>query len=481
MNLYEIVNAIETTSGTNAKIAIVAEHADDPLFQRMLHLELDPNTNFHMKKVPAPVGAGYVGSNPDGSVTYEDMFDFLDKLAAREISGNSAITQAGMIRSNITEEQDVIFTRLLQKNLKTKLGAKNVNKGLGFSFIKDTPYMRCELTKKKTLAKFIWVKENGTPNVASEVKMDGQYLNHIVRNGLYSAESRNGKPYDFMGVMDADFKRLAEILKDDYDIDNPVFNGEAVVSDGNGGVLERTTGNGIIQKFGKGTGNILDAQNVIAVLWDVLPYDAYMAGEWAVDRATRRTILESALTKLDSEKVRMVEYKMVSSFKEAYEYNTEMMSRGEEGTIIKDDRGTWKSHTSPWQLKMKLKFEIDLKVVGFEEGKAGKQFENSLGALIVESDCGMLRCKVGTGFKAKFDKKHADELVRDHIWANREELLGAIVTVEANDIVSDKRGNGILKLFLPVFVEWRHDKDDFDDIDRIRDMKEAAIIALMGE
>lgn len=172
---------------------------------------------------------------------------------------------------------------------------------------------------------------------------------------------------------------------------------------------------------------------------------------------------------------------MCKTFAEAYEYNTEMMARGEEGTIIKDDRGPWKSHTSPWQLKLKLKFEIDLKVVGFERGTDGKKNQNSLGALIIESACGNLRCKVGTGFKEKFDKKYADDIVRDYIWENQSDLLGKIVTVEANDIVTDKKGDGLLKLFLPVFVEWRHDKNDYDDIDRIREMKEAAIIALLGE
>lgn len=474
--VFDILEQVANTSGTNAKIALLEANKDNQELLEVVYLELDPNTNFYMKKVPDAVNIA--GAT---EATFEEMISLLTKLSTRQLSGNAAITEVQQLRGRMTEEMDSVFVRLLKKDLRTGLGVKNANKAFGKDFVKETPYMRCSLTNQKTLAKFKWLKADGSANVAAEVKMDGQYLNHIVRNGVYSAESRNGKPYDFLGAMDEDFFRLAEILKEDAGIIDPVFNGEAVVSDGEGGVLPRTTGNGIIQKFGKDTGNFIDAQNVIAVLWDVIPYEAYKKGEWKVQRAERRTILENALAKLQSERVQMVEYKMCKTFAEAYEYNTKMMSRGEEGTIIKDDRGPWKSHTSPWQLKLKLKFEIDLKVVGFESGTDGKKNENSLGALIVESACGNLRCKVGTGFKEKFDKKYADDIVRNYIWENKSDLLGKIVTIEANDIVTDKKSDGLLKLFLPVFVEWRHDKNEYDDIDRIREMKEAAIIALLGE
>lgn len=477
MTLYEIIKDLEATSGTNDKIAKVAALSDNQTLRQMLFLENDQNTSFGMKKVPAPaLNANF----PEAPLEIKDVFSTLDDLATRRLTGNAAKEQVAHELACMSEHNQYLYTQLIKRDLRIAMGLKNVNKALGKDFLQETPYMRCDLTTKKTLAKIQY------PAI-SEVKMDGQYLNHIVRNGCYEAVSRNGKPYDFMGVMDEDFAKLAQILETDYNIVDPVFNGEAVVKDDEGNVLPRTTGNGIIQKFGKDTGNIFDAENVLAVLWDVLPYEAYRNKNWKVPRKDRREILVAALAKLDSPRIRMVEFKEVQNFAEAVAYNTEVMARGDEGTILKDERGPWKAHTSPWQLKLKLKFEIDLKVVGFEEGADGKKFKDSLGALIIESECGMLRCKVGTGFKEKFcpakdkgtKKEYSDDMVRQYIWDNRDEFLGKIVTVEANDIVQD-RNSDILKLFLPVFVEWRHDKDQYDDITRIREMKQAAILAAMG-
>lgn len=476
MTVLDILEKLISISGTNDRIAELAKHKDNETLKRVLFLAHDPNTTFGMKKVPLPMLTEH--AEP---LSLEHSFATLTMLADRALTGNRALDTVATVLGRLSDDDAEVFTRILKQDLKIAMGIKNINKSVGKDFLKETPYMRCDLTNAKTLARIQY------PAI-SEVKMDGQYLNHIVRNGFYSAESRNGKPYDFLGVMDDDFAKLAKILETDFNIIDPVFNGEAVVSDGEGGVLPRTTGNGIIQKFGKDTGNIIDAQAVIAVLWDVLPYEAYRAGEWKVKRKDRRNMLEAALAKLQSERVKMIEYVEVANFKEAHEYNTMVMARGDEGTILKDERGPWKSHTSPWQLKLKLKFQVDLKVVGFEEGSEDGKFKGSLGALIVESECGRLRCKMGTGFKEKFcpkkdigtKKEYSDDQVRQYIWDNKEKFLGAIVEGEANDVVQDRNAD-ILKLFLPVFVEWRHDKDQYDDLDRIYAMKESAILALIGE
>lgn len=512
MTTLSILEKLISISGTNDRIAELAKHKNNEVLKQVLFFAHDPNTTFGMKNMRLLEGAGHTGE-----LTLEESFELLHDLANRKVTGNAAREMIGIAFDNLSYDDATVFARILQQDLKIAMGIKNINKAISKDFLQETPYMRCDLTTAKTLSRFQWVTSAGDAGVYSEVKMDGQYLNHIVRNFQYSAESRNGKPYDFLGVMDDDFAKLAQILKTDWNIIDPVFNGEAVVSDGEGGVFPRTTGNGIIQKFGKDTGSILDAENVIAVLWDVIPLEAYKKGEWKVQRKERRTIMVQALAKLNKDyhhavdminadtsrdsasihaaimalpqpRVRMVQFKPVKSFAEAFAYNTEIQLAGGEGTIIKDERGPWKAHTSPWQLKMKLKFEVDLRVVGFNPGGIDGKFATSLGSIAVESECGQVKFNIGSGFKENYCPKkdigtkneYPDNMVRDYIWNHQEEFLGKIVEGEANDITQD-RNSDIITLYLCTFNFWRLDKDTADDLQRIRDMKEAAIISACGE
>ncbi|EFC1221041.1 hypothetical protein FR142_26230, partial [Escherichia coli] len=208
--------------------------------------------------------------------------------------------------------------------------------------------------------------------------------------------------YDFLGCRDAEMAGLAHHIQstDERFSSGVVFMGEGLVLDTDGEtILPRTTGNGIIQKAGKDTITQNEAMRTVFVLWDVVPYDAYCAGIWDVKRKERREILEGAINALGSEFVRMVGYRKVKDLKEAFAYNSELMSSGEEGSVLKCEDGIWKSHTSPKQLKMKLKMQLDLRIVGFNEGE-GKR-KGMLGSLQLESACGTLKVSVGTGIREK--------------------------------------------------------------------------------
>lgn len=482
MSVDKILNQIANTPGKLDKIALLeANKANEDLKQTVLYA-LDPRRNFNIRKIPAYLSP----ANP--TKTLKDVFPLLDKFAEREITGNAAINELQRMLSNLSAEDAKVLERILDKSLDSGM-EKSVNKVYGADFIQETPYMRCDLTNTKTLAKLRWLCPDGTPGVYGEIKSDGQYLNHLVVHGFYNAESRNGKSYDFMGSPDKDFQDLAAKLKElygaKYPLENIVFNGEGVVVDDKGQVLPRTTGNGIIQKFGKESGSVLELDNIRFVLWDFLPHENYKKNEWNVPRKERRTMLDTAIKALEAERaivIRMVEFRPLKNFAEAFAWNTEVMGRGEEGIIIKDERGTWKSHTSPFQLKLKLKFDVDLVVVGIEEG-TGK-LEDSMGAVICETSDGKLRVGVGSGWKEKVDPKDPDSLyyTRDWVWENRLDLIGAILMIEANDIVQDKKNPEMWSLFLPSVKngEWRTDKNTADTVERVFEAK-AMVIAAGGK
>lgn len=469
MSVDKILNQIANTPGKLDKIALLeANKANEDLKQTVLYT-LDPRRNFNIRKIPAYL------SPAQPTKTLKDVFPMLDKFADRDLTGNAAINELQQMLSGLSAEDAKVLERILDKSLDSGM-EKSVNKVYGADFIQETPYMRCDLTNTKTLAKLRWLCPDGTPGVYGEIKSDGQYLNHLVVHGFYNAESRNGKSYDFMGSPDKDFQDLAAKLKElygaKYPLDNIVFNGEGVVVDENGKVLPRTTGNGIIQKFGKESGSVLELDNIRFVLWDFLPHENYKKNEWNVPRKERRTMLDTAIKALEAERaivIRMVEFRPLKNFAEAFAWNTEVMARGEEGIIIKDERGTWKSHTSPFQLKLKLEMTIDVRVVDFIEGEGA--FIGMLGAVVCESEDGLVKVNVGSGWKTK---NGSEDLLRQFVWEHREGFKDMILQITANDIVSDKR-TGQVSLFLPRVDEWRYDKNTADTLDRIREIKEMTI------
>lgn len=455
MSILSILNEIKNTSSTNAKKDILRENKNNILLQKVIKYALDPLKVYGYKKLPEPVSDGF-------KMSLNDALDALDRIASREFTGHAGRDFIASVLGSVNDDDAEVLRKVLVKNLDNGIQAKMANAVFG-NIVLDESYMRCDLLTAKT-AKKINFKKFGY--AVSELKHDGQYLSHIIKDGKVTSTSRNSKIYDFYGTKDDDMLKLAELIQssDSRFSSGVVVMGEALVySTDMINPEPRTTGNGIIQKFGKNGGTIDEAHRVFFKLWDVVPYDAFIEGEWDVIRKERRELLENTLNELNSNFVKMTEYRIVHSFKEAFDYNTEVMTQGSEGTIIKSEDNIFKSHTSPTQLKVKLKMEVDLKIVGFEKG-VGKR-KGTLGSIILQSDDGQLVTNCGTGFTDK---------MLDEIWKNRDNLLYKIVAVEANDIVLDKRTK-VPSLFLPVFVEIREDKDTADTYSRIQEIKESSI------
>lgn len=459
MSILNILTEIKNDPSILAKKRILESNKDNEVLKRVLKLALDPGIVSGYKKIPEPF---FNGEHYD----LNTALDKIDDIYKRIYTGNDGRTFISCVLGSLEPDDREVLRRVLVKDLECGASDKITNDVFGKGFIKDEPYMRCSLIDTKTVRNIDFAKYG---YAVSETKLDGQYLNHTVINGQLTCTSRNGKVYDFLGSRDDLMAKLAASIQERSDLfsSGVVFNGECLVMDESGRILPRETGNGIIQKAGKGTMSVFDSMRIVFILWDVLPYEAFTNGIWDVDRKTRRNLLESAINDVDSEFVQMVEYERVLNIEEAFEHNTMLMERGEEGSVLKCESGIWKSHTSPKQLKMKLKMQLDLRVVGFIPGE-GKR-SGMLGSLILESEDGLLTTNCGTGIKEK-----GEEWTFQTIWDSQEQLLGKVVTIECNELTKDKKKK-IPKVFLPVFVEFRFDKETCDDYDRILEIRASAV------
>jgi ATP-dependent DNA ligase len=212
-------------------------------------------------------------------------------------------------------------------------------------------------------------------------------------------------------------------------------------------VLDRQTGNGILNKANKGTIKTDEARKVHATIWDLIPYGDFTAGVCKVPYSQR---LESLCVMIDTyqpKKVALVDRWEVDNMEEVNTLFNGLLTEGEEGIILKSRDGIWEDKRSKTQIKFKGELECDLKIVAVEEGK-GKA-AGMLGAIICESADGVVKVNVGSGFTEEHRKKY---------W--KENLVDKIVAIKYNMRIKNKQGEE--SLFLPVFIELRDDKDVAD-------------------
>ncbi len=265
-------------------------------------------------------------------------------------------------------------------------------------------------------------------------KMDGMRALIVVKNDEVIVYSRNGK------VMEG----LGEHFKPMTFHNNMVYDGElTIIIDGK--ELDRKTGNGILHKSVVGTISPEEIKNIVITLWDIIPLDAWESGKDSTPYHARlgelRAIPKSKLHKL-------VETKEVNDMNEAQLMFKDILKSGGEGIILKNLDHPWEAKRSTQIVKMKEILEIDLKVTGWQEG-TGK-YKGMMGALECENKDGSIVVSVGTGFV----DEHRNKFTKDY-------SIGKVITIQYNAVI-DRKSDNIKSLFLPVFVEFRPDKEVAD-------------------
>ena len=67
-----------------------------------------------------------------------------------------------------------------------------------------------------------------------------------------------------------------------------------------------------------------------------------------------------------------------------------------------------------------------------------------------------------------FQYQAFDDKLKAEVSNNRDDYLDKILTVRANSIMPPTNNNNQYSLFLPVFIEFRLDKSEADDLQKIQ-------------
>ena len=422
MNVNVFLNELASDDGRNYKIDLLNAHADNDVLKEVVRLALDPMTQFYQRKIPAYT---------TGQITMEleHGLNRLFPLASRMVTGHAAIAHLTETLSSLSTDDAEVIERIIQKDLRCGVSVSTANK-VWPNLVMDYPCMLCSQYEQKLVDKIKW------PALV-QLKMDGMRFNAIIRNGTVEYRSRNGKELNLLGNLDKDFIIMSQGVE-------CVFDGELIVSD-KGVILDRQTGNGILNKASKGTISDLEAHKIRATVWDVIPYNDFIAGVCKVPYSTRINSLEMMLER-KPEKVALVQSNTVNTIDDANILFETYLADGQEGIILKDLNGIWEDKRTKSQIKFKGELECDLKCVGVQEG-TGK-YEGMMGALLLESKDGIIKVSCGSGFND------------DHRTNIGDEVIGKIIAVKYNARITNKQGEQ--SLFLPVFLEVREDKDTAD-------------------
>lgn len=452
--IYGILEELKQTNSTKEKEQILNKYKDNKLLKEVLYLTLSPRIKFYIKKMPE-----YLQNQLQ--VELQDILSKLKVLSNREKTGNEAINFLKDILSSLSERDAIIIERIIGKDLKAGLNEATINK-VWKGLIETTPYMGAKAFNKKLVQNLF--KTNN--KIISQVKMDGRYANALINEDIV-LESRGGEITYINNSLDEVLSLIPA---------NNVLNGELTIPgytryDSNGIIASIISISKKIQndedvrkeliKFEKEYNLSYEilASKIVYTVWDIITMEEYLEAKSNRTYEERFTYLQEVLKNINLDRLQLIEYKYVETYEGAIKHFKEMLHRKEEGTIIKSMNCLWKDGKPNEQIKLKLEFDCDLRVIGFNEGNKGTRLENNLGSLICESECGLLNT----------DPAGITDKMREFIWNNREFLLDTIVEVTCSGLSETENGFSLLH---PRFKRLRDDKNIANTLEEIKEIEQ---------
>lgn len=433
MTVNQILETLASNPSRNFKLDFLREHKNHVRLKETIRLALDPFIQFYIRKIPQYEQI----LNTD--IGLSEAFDQLGYLSGRIYTGNKGIEHLRLILCNLPPESAKVIERIIKKDLMCGVSEATVN-AVWPGLIPTYPCMLASAFDQKLVDKVQFP-------AYVQLKLDGMRFNAIVKNRQVEFRSRNGKE---ININSEDFAKPFIHMSNFYGCDM-VFDGELLVMEGDV-VLDRQTGNGILNKAVKNTQSEAEGSKVRATVWDAITLDNFKAGIDKEIYKDRFAKLANCVSDLKHQSklghlVNLVPNTKVDNMEEARTLFEKYLADGQEGIILKTQDMIWENKRSKKQIKFKGELECDLKVVGLEEG-SGK-YQGMVGALLAESTDGLVKVSVGSGL--------TDEL-RGSI--SQEDVVGRIITVKYNARIINKQGDH--SLFLPIFLEIRSDKTEAD-------------------
>jgi DNA ligase-1 len=352
---------------------------------------------------------------------YKNVFDLLDDLKSRKITGHDAIAAVNSFIEHYSDYEELIHC-IIDKDLKTRAGDKIINKAIP----DHIPEFSVALADKYD------------PNIVDwkdgwfvSRKLDGLRLIAIVdNNGDVSFYSRTGKGFDTLDIVAAGIKDLG--------VKNVVFDGELCLIDDNG----NEDFQGIMKQIKKKDHTI---PNPSYKIFDMISHDEFYSkkGEKNKPYSIRYANLNEVMKNNSCFCLSVLEQQQIKVDDDFNEWSSKAAKNSWEGLIIRAD-APYKGKRSKDLLKYKSFYDDEYSVVDVEFGpfryvNNGAECEETMLSCVMIKHKGYI-VRVGSGFTIE---------QRQDFYQNPNKILGKIITVQYFE--QTKNQDGKLSLRFPTF------------------------------
>lgn len=456
--VLSILDAIAGVPGKLDKLAILEANKTNENLKQAFYLAYNGLISFYIKKLPEP-------EQFRNEIFLEEALEALMKLANRTYTGHAAIAYAKNIMESCDEADAEVVRRVLLRDLRIGASDGSAEK-IWPGLIPSFRVMLAESFSEKALKRIKY-----KPYAFAQLKADGSRTQAIVDLFARSVSfwTRNGKEVLLSVKKQEQILAAFEGMTGKWVIDgevvyrlpkidaNPLAMALGEPSTTNEGVADRSTGNGIYNKAVKGTISPEEEDGLHFVLWDLIPFEAWNAGKCTTPYHAR---LDGLKKLKHGEFTSVIETHIVHNLDEATAIYSKYIAQDLEGIILKNIDMIWEDKRSKDQVKFKQVMSADLEVIQILPGKAGKKYAEIAGTIQCKTSCGQLIV----------DASGMSDDQRQRFWDDREWMVGKIVEIEYNGIVK-RRGSDVFSLFLPQFVQIRHDKTVANSLDELQAQK----------
>lgn len=475
LNVLDILNKIASTDSTNEKLAILKSHADNETLKTVYRLAYHPRLQYGIKKIP-------IVEEYKPSIELKTALDFLEfTLSVRKITGNKAIEALRQVLTDLPKSDSEVVERIIKRDLNCGASSTIANK-VWKNLIPKQPQMLASSMSQKALDEIKY------PAMA-QLKADGARCFAEIRGDKLEDVillSRAGNEYHGLNSIK---KELIEYTKSYREVHGPVMvDGELVCLEGYSAskpvtlenmfdevtgtakiedhrtAISRSETNGIANKSLKNTISDQESRRMSFQVWDLVPLKAIYENEKSQEYYARFNTLCEIFK--PSNRVFVIESTIVNNLDEAKAIYKNYVEQGLEGIILKNTFAVWENKRSKHLVKFKEEITVDLRIVGVQEHSKNP---NKLGAVFLESEDKLIRVKCGSGFTDTNEIKvegvwkyipysDRDELNREMLWANQDDLIGTIAEIKCNGFITAENRKDYVSLFLPVMLKLRYDK-----------------------
>ena len=399
---------LRATSSSNEKKQILSEYKDEGNICKLLQYVYSPYIHFGVTSS----NCNKLSHLCDADNGYE-LFDLLDDLNEKRISGHSAISAVNGFIESWPEYKELIHN-IIDKDLKTRAGANLINKSIPGLIPQFKVALAEAIDKMPDFENEEWLASR---------KLDG--VRCIIRkeDGVIKAYSRQGKEFETLDNVINEVKKIPG---------NFVLDGEVCIVDENGNENFQD----VMKEIRRKNHTIVNPKMFVFDMLTLQEFDGQQGDMELYNRYEDSMVVNLYCNK---DIIQVLGQEFIPNVDYFNKLNDEAINAGHEGIMIRKNTG-YKGKRSKDILKVKQMHDAEYTVTGIETGTVrylvdGKEVEEEMVSNIIIEHKGN---KVGVGSGFSIDQ-------RKQYYKDNSKILGKTVTVQYFEESQNKQGEYSLR------------------------------------